>query len=107
MNALMLAVAHVTYVVLWGSMAELKHRGFEDRQVTQACEEAASHEKDGGAIVLRVTNTPSMSTYAVVCSTPRCAEPPATVSVERVTCARVPERKVVAESFEPEHWEVK
>lgn len=103
----MLAVAQVAYVVMWGSMAELKHRGFEGRQVTQACEEAASHEKDGGVIVLRVTRTPSMYTYAVACDTPGCAEPPATVSVERVTCARVPEKKVVAESVEPEHWEVR
>lgn len=89
------------YVLMWGSMMDLRVKGFEDRQFSEACKEAENLR--GGYALYRVTrHTPSV-VHAVICHTPRCAEPMNHVSLERVRCKKVPERKT--ETVEPEHYE--
>ena len=95
--------ATVLYVLLWGGWGEMGMRGYEDRQLASACQDAAT--KSGGAVLLRVVYARSAVTYANICDTPRCSEPPALVTVERVTCQEVPEQK--REVIEPAHWRAK
>lgn len=93
----------VLYVLLWGGWTGMGMQGFEDRELSIACDAAAS--KENGAVLLRVSYTRSPATYAVSCNTPRCAEPPASVTVERVTCKRAPEHYDA--TLVPEHWEAR
>ena len=93
--------ATVTYLLLWGSMASLSFKPFSD--INLACSEAQT--KAGGAILLRVRNSPSMNTYAINCVGGNCPTPPPIVSAEEVKCVKVPAQ--TREVTEPERWEVR
>lgn len=103
----MITIGNVlAYIVIWGSMTTPMSKGFEDRQLAAACMEAQAHEKErGGVSVLKISVYPSMSTYAVMCNTPRCSTPPARIEVESIKCTYIPETKKVQESIMPGHWE--
>ena len=90
------------FLVMWGSISNPQFAGFEDRQFSMACDESARHK---GAVVLEVRVIRSGYTYANICDTPRCSEPPATVVASKVECRRVPEKKKERVEIVPEHWE--
>lgn len=91
----------VMYVLLWGSWSGMGMGGYEVRELGHACEVKAKIGRS--AVLLKVVYAPNLNTNAVICSSDGCADPYASVNVERIDCAQVPQttRQVV----EPSRWE--
>ncbi len=98
-------LTHLTFLLLWtapGIGGKPQRHTLITEDQAQFCDEASKHP---GAELLKISRTPSTSTYAVMCYTPDCDKVPDSVVVTEANCEMVPEEK--KENVVLAHWTVR